>query len=157
QAEDGIRDRNVTGVQTCALPISPRPRVAPRGPPPRPRGRRRRRGRRPPPPGGRGGSRARCGSRPGPFRRRRPRPPSPAPGARPGAAVGLLRSGSCVLACCVYVAQALAAGALGERFGLVAVQEWHLTMWHVGSRASDDVGDYPSHVGVVVDGVVLVA
>src|SRR5699024_11791246 len=27
QAEDGIRDRNVTGVQTCALPIS-RPLVA---------------------------------------------------------------------------------------------------------------------------------
>src|SRR5699024_12030087 len=25
QAEDGIRDRNVTGVQTCALPICPRP------------------------------------------------------------------------------------------------------------------------------------
>src|SRR5207249_9148259 len=25
QAEDGIRDRNVTGVQTCALPISGRP------------------------------------------------------------------------------------------------------------------------------------
>src|SRR5699024_11729984 len=25
QAEDGIRDRNVTGVQTCALPISHRP------------------------------------------------------------------------------------------------------------------------------------
>src|SRR5207249_8629180 len=25
QAEDGIRDRNVTGVQTCALPISPAP------------------------------------------------------------------------------------------------------------------------------------
>src|SRR5207249_7413506 len=24
QAEDGIRDRNVTGVQTCALPISDR-------------------------------------------------------------------------------------------------------------------------------------
>src|SRR5699024_11893355 len=24
QAEDGIRDRNVTGVQTCALPISTR-------------------------------------------------------------------------------------------------------------------------------------
>src|SRR5207249_6370861 len=23
QADDGIRDRNVTGVQTCALPISP--------------------------------------------------------------------------------------------------------------------------------------
>src|SRR5207249_5479516 len=51
QAEDGIRDRNVTGVQTCALPISrrrpgrpphPRPwRPAPlppgaRPPPPRP-------------------------------------------------------------------------------------------------------------------------
>src|SRR5437868_8854590 len=28
QAEDGIRDRNVTGVQTCALPIS---RPAPSG------------------------------------------------------------------------------------------------------------------------------
>src|SRR5258708_39178231 len=26
QAEDGIRDDLVTGVQTCALPISPRPR-----------------------------------------------------------------------------------------------------------------------------------
>src|SRR5437868_9779139 len=26
QAEDGIRDRNVTGVQTCALPISERSR-----------------------------------------------------------------------------------------------------------------------------------
>src|SRR5207249_5159746 len=26
QAEDGIRDRNVTGVQTCALPISRRSR-----------------------------------------------------------------------------------------------------------------------------------
>src|SRR2546425_8104059 len=26
QAEDGIRDKLVTGVQTCALPISPRPR-----------------------------------------------------------------------------------------------------------------------------------
>src|SRR5207249_11841683 len=26
QAEDGIRDRNVTGVQTCALPIYPRVR-----------------------------------------------------------------------------------------------------------------------------------
>src|SRR5207248_6725847 len=25
QAEDGIRDRTVTGVQTCALPISARP------------------------------------------------------------------------------------------------------------------------------------
>src|SRR5438067_10097303 len=27
QAEDGIRDRNVTGVQTCALPIFPQGRV----------------------------------------------------------------------------------------------------------------------------------
>src|SRR5699024_11284120 len=27
QAEDGIRDRNVTGVQTCALPICPAPGV----------------------------------------------------------------------------------------------------------------------------------
>src|SRR5438067_13921119 len=29
QAEDGIRDRNVTGVQTCALPIFARGRGAP--------------------------------------------------------------------------------------------------------------------------------
>src|SRR2546422_7327775 len=28
QAEDGIRDVAVTGVQTCALPISPRPAAA---------------------------------------------------------------------------------------------------------------------------------
>src|SRR5207249_7538454 len=28
QAEDGIRARNVTGVQTCALPISARPTCA---------------------------------------------------------------------------------------------------------------------------------
>src|SRR3989441_4734295 len=28
QAEDGIRDKLVTGVQTCALPISPRERLA---------------------------------------------------------------------------------------------------------------------------------
>src|SRR5699024_11389009 len=28
QAEDGIRDRNVTGVQTCALPIYPHTAVA---------------------------------------------------------------------------------------------------------------------------------
>src|SRR5207248_4946355 len=27
QAEDGIRDRTVTGVQTCALPIFPRERI----------------------------------------------------------------------------------------------------------------------------------
>src|SRR2546430_13089752 len=31
QAEDGIRDLTVTGVQTCALPISVRPRRFPRG------------------------------------------------------------------------------------------------------------------------------
>src|SRR5256885_1222854 len=31
QAEDGIRDYKVTGVQTCALPISPRPRAPCRG------------------------------------------------------------------------------------------------------------------------------
>src|SRR2546426_6525236 len=29
QAEDGIRDYKVTGVQTCALPISPRPASRP--------------------------------------------------------------------------------------------------------------------------------
>src|SRR5256886_7310315 len=29
QAEDGIRDLTVTGVQTCALPITPGPRAAP--------------------------------------------------------------------------------------------------------------------------------
>src|SRR5699024_11378788 len=29
QAEDGIRDRNVTGVQTCALPISVRSALGP--------------------------------------------------------------------------------------------------------------------------------
>src|SRR4029077_4947480 len=33
KAEDGIRDSSVTGVQTCALPISP-PRPARRGGPP---------------------------------------------------------------------------------------------------------------------------
>src|SRR5699024_12062540 len=32
QAEDGIRDRNVTGVQTCALPISCRTVVRTRAP-----------------------------------------------------------------------------------------------------------------------------
>src|SRR3989442_11979352 len=31
QAEDGIRDADVTGVQTCALPISERRREQPRG------------------------------------------------------------------------------------------------------------------------------
>src|SRR5207248_6273944 len=31
QAEDGIRDRTVTGVQTCALPIYRLPARAPRG------------------------------------------------------------------------------------------------------------------------------
>src|SRR5690625_8016028 len=33
QAEDGIRDGHVTGVQTCALPISPRSRRAGPGSP----------------------------------------------------------------------------------------------------------------------------
>src|SRR5699024_11753764 len=33
QAEDGIRDRNVTGVQTCALPISPACAMSGRPPP----------------------------------------------------------------------------------------------------------------------------
>src|SRR2546425_7102140 len=32
QAEDGIRDKLVTGVQTCALPISDRPRATRRVP-----------------------------------------------------------------------------------------------------------------------------
>src|SRR5436305_14640458 len=32
QAEDGIRDADVTGVQTCALPILPPPRVCRTGP-----------------------------------------------------------------------------------------------------------------------------
>src|SRR6266704_5461439 len=32
QAEDGIRDRNVTGVQTCALPICDLARQIPAGP-----------------------------------------------------------------------------------------------------------------------------
>src|SRR2546426_12833959 len=36
QAEDGIRDYKVTGVQTCALPISPVPREAQRAAPVRP-------------------------------------------------------------------------------------------------------------------------
>src|SRR6266508_1786270 len=46
QAEDGIRDGHVTGVQTCALPILPSPttrRQCPSVPPPRSRRRRRRR------------------------------------------------------------------------------------------------------------------
>src|SRR5256885_8431569 len=34
QAEDGIRDYKVTGVQTCALPISDRPRERDRPAPP---------------------------------------------------------------------------------------------------------------------------
>src|SRR5207245_8654585 len=39
QAEDGIRDATVTGVQTCALPISaPAASAARRGPSPRPGG-----------------------------------------------------------------------------------------------------------------------
>src|SRR5207253_5527121 len=34
QAEDGIRDGHVTGVQTCALPISPMPQPTPTAPAP---------------------------------------------------------------------------------------------------------------------------
>src|SRR5699024_559278 len=41
QAEDGIRDRNVTGVQTCALPISACGRGSSLPPPARAPGRRR--------------------------------------------------------------------------------------------------------------------
>src|SRR3970282_2777433 len=41
QAEDGIRDRDVTGVQTCALPISPSPPRSASGHRPRPARRRR--------------------------------------------------------------------------------------------------------------------
>src|SRR2546430_8332835 len=36
QAEDGIRDLTVTGVQTCALPIFPAPVPVPLAPPPSP-------------------------------------------------------------------------------------------------------------------------
>src|SRR5690606_40118727 len=36
QAEDGIRDFHVTGVQTCALPISPDASPQPPADPPRP-------------------------------------------------------------------------------------------------------------------------
>src|SRR5437868_13463450 len=56
QAEDGIRDRNVTGVQTCALPISVAQPVAVR-------------------PGQRGGNVAALPAA---------RPGQPAPAARPG-------------------------------------------------------------------------
>src|SRR5688500_19834299 len=52
QAEDGIRDYKVTGVQTCALPISSRPR---------PRSWRRTRSAR----GGRSWCRSTCGTCPG--------------------------------------------------------------------------------------------
>src|SRR5690554_7688247 len=47
QAEDGIRDADVTGVQTCALPISrwPAPARRPGNRPPRLAARRQRRGR----------------------------------------------------------------------------------------------------------------
>src|SRR5690606_7635495 len=76
QAEDGIRDFHVTGVQTCALPISPRRRPPPRPPrrrpPPRPPSRRSRRNRRSP---------RRRRNRPRPRHRRRPARRSP-PGHR---------------------------------------------------------------------------
>src|SRR5690606_40406969 len=81
QAEDGIRDFHVTGVQTCALPISPRPAGQPRRQGPLPAGPRRRPapGRprlAPPPPGRRPPGR----SRPRPTLREEPPRPSPAPG-----------------------------------------------------------------------------
>src|SRR5579885_3771429 len=47
QAEDGIRDRNVTGVQTCALPICPAARAGTRAGPGARRARDRRRARSP--------------------------------------------------------------------------------------------------------------
>src|SRR5256886_9546202 len=60
QAEDGIRDLTVTGVQTCALPISPAARPAcGEGPPP-----------------------ARCGGRH--WRTRRPTGPARRPHRLPG-------------------------------------------------------------------------
>src|SRR3989440_7293370 len=68
QAEDGIRDLIVTGVQTCALPISargaPQERLLPRH-------------RRPAPGGGL------PGGVPAPRLRRRLRPPAERPGLRP--------------------------------------------------------------------------
>src|SRR5207237_7227282 len=39
QAEDGIRDSSVTGVQTCALPISPAVRTSSKPPATQPQGR----------------------------------------------------------------------------------------------------------------------
>src|SRR5690348_17391020 len=57
QAEDGIRDGRVTGVQTCALPIWPLP-IA--GTAPCPTRRRTLPGRRCPPPGAVRGRRAAC-------------------------------------------------------------------------------------------------
>src|SRR5207248_4357180 len=58
QAEDGIRDRTVTGVQTCALPISVRRRAAAGSPHPPPAGPARARASPPP-------ASARAPSRPG--------------------------------------------------------------------------------------------
>src|SRR5699024_11837416 len=48
QAEDGIRDRNVTGVKTCALPIYPSALYCPRAPAPVPGSRLRDSARQPP-------------------------------------------------------------------------------------------------------------
>src|SRR6266704_4168433 len=72
QAEDGIRDRNVTGVQTCALPISTRP-PGPERPPGSMRAslESRRVGPRP------GGARNAGGARPRARRRIRERAPGP--------------------------------------------------------------------------------
>src|SRR5690606_40219010 len=75
QAEDGIRDFHVTGVQTCALPISPS--LPPwRLPPPSPPARGARASRLPPPRGSR--------PPPTPSRSKWPRPPAgPSPPATP--------------------------------------------------------------------------
>src|SRR5205823_10336117 len=75
QAEDGIRDKLVTGVQTCALPIS-LPPAAPRGRP----------AARAPGPAARRGERARLHAPRGPRAARRaglPPPPSGPAAARP--------------------------------------------------------------------------
>src|SRR5699024_5089841 len=93
---------------------------------------------------------ARWRSRSGPCRRLRPRPPS-APRA------GAARGGSCVLARRVGVAHALTGGAGDEPVGLVAVQERDLAVGHGRTGPVDAVGDHAAHVGVLVDGVVLVA
>src|SRR5437870_8423251 len=74
QAEDGIRDGHVTGVQTCALPISPARRSQPARPRPEP---------------------ARASrSSPGTAGGRLPGAPAPSPKPRPGDTTGQGRGGS---------------------------------------------------------------